>query len=174
LGGILADKTDECEVVQLEDESLYLTMRNYNENYRRAYSLSNDGGLTWSEVAEDPNLIDPICQASIVRFTDTKTYEKNRILFSNPASKKREKLTVRMSYDECKTWSFSKLLNRGPSGYSDLTITPDMNVCCLYERGDRYYFQGITFAKFNLEWLTDSRDFLYSEEDKGLYQSFFF
>jgi sialidase-1 len=32
------------------------------------------------------------------------------LLFSNPASKKREQMTVRLSRDEGKTWSFAKVV----------------------------------------------------------------
>jgi sialidase-1 len=44
------------------------------------------------------------------------------LLFSNPASEtERIELTVRVSYDEGKTWAVAKLLNAGPSGSSCLT-----------------------------------------------------
>jgi len=162
LGGILGEDTNECEVVQTHDGSLYINMRNYKGHNRRAYARSKDGGETWSEVFEDDNLIEPVCQASIVRFTDEDTYQKNRVLFSNPASTKREKMTVRVSYDECQTWAVSKVLNPGQSGYSDLAIASDMTVCCLYERGESNYRETITFAQFNIEWLTDETDYLKS------------
>ena len=52
-------------------------------------------------------------------------YSKNRILFANPAGRRpqghrfiREKLTVRLGYDEGKTWPVAKVLellcSRGP------------------------------------------------------------
>ena len=67
-------------------------------------------------------------------------------------------MTVRVSYDEGKTWPVAKLLNAGPSGYSCLTVLPDMKIGCLYERGDRYSTEKTTFARFSLEWLTDGAD----------------
>jgi len=160
LGGILGEDTNECEVVQTYDGCLYINMRSYKGHNRRAYAWSKDGGITWSDVFEDESLIEPVCQASIVRFTDRDTSDKNRILFSNPASMKREKLTVKISYDECRTWEVFRVLNPGPSGYSDLAIASDMTICCLYERGESDYREGITFAQFNLEWLTESNDYL--------------
>ena len=147
LGGILGEDTNECEVVETRDGSLYINMRSYKGNNRRAYAWSQDGGITWSEVFEDDTLIEPVCQSSIVR------YDENRVLFSNPANTKREKMTVRVSYDECRTWTVSKVLNPGPSGYSDLAIAPDMTICCLYERGESDYRETITFVQFNIEWL---------------------
>jgi len=152
LGGVLGEYTNECEVVQTRDGSLYINMRSYKGNNRRAYAWSKDGGITWSEVFEGDTLIEPVCQASIVR------YDENRVLFSNPASTKREKMTVRVSYDECRTWTVSKVLNPGPSGYSNLAVASDMTICCLYERGESDYRETITFAQFNIEWLTNGAD----------------
>jgi sialidase-1 len=57
-------------------------------------------------------------------------------LFVNPASvKERTKLTVWMSQDDCKTWAVSKMLYEGSSAYSDLAITEDTTVLCLFEAG---------------------------------------
>lgn len=166
LGGVLDDKTNECEAVQTTDHRVYLNMRNYRGNNRRAYAWSEDEGITWSEIKEDESLIEPVCQASVVRFTDEESYEKNRVLFSNPASTKREKMTVRVSCDECQNWAVSKVLHSGPSGYSNLAIAPDMTICCLYEKGETDYRETITLAQFNIEWLTDGADFLKPKEEK--------
>jgi len=160
LGGVLTDKTNECEAVETVDGLVYLNMRSYHGRNRRAYAWSKDGGQTWSEVELDEALVEPVCQASIVRFTDKPRHGRNRVLFCNPASTKREKLTVRLSYDECNTWSAGKVLHEGPSAYSDLCIAPDMSICCLYEQGERDAYERITFAQFSLEWLTDGADHL--------------
>jgi sialidase-1 len=115
--------------------------------------------MTWSPVTSDPALIEPVCQASLIRYTLSPAFTKNRLLFSNPATQdKRIKMTVRLSYDEGRTWPVAKLLNLGPSGYSCLTVLRDMQIGCLYERGDRGSTQEVTFARFSLEWLTDGAD----------------
>jgi len=163
LGESVGPHMNECAVIQTYGGSLYLNMRNYHPNYRyvRAYAWSKDLGVTWSEMKFDSTLIEPICQASIIRFTDKDSHDKNRVLFSNPASQeKRVKMTVCLSYDECQTWSLSKLLYPGPSAYSDLAIALDMTICCLYERGEKNPYEKITFANFNIEWLTDGADHL--------------
>ena len=67
-------------------------------------------------------------------------------------------MTIRLTYDECKTWNRGKLLYEGPSAYSDLAVTNDMTICCLYERGYEHPYERLTFALFNLEWLTDGKD----------------
>jgi len=160
LGGTLAADTDECVAVETADGSLYLNMRSYHGQNRRAYAWSRDGGETWSDVQLDPALIEPVCQGSMVRFTDETTHDKNRVLFSNPASTGRERMTVRISYDECRTWTSGKVLHDGPSAYSDLCIASDMSICCLYERGEEHRYERIAFQRFDLEWLTDGADVL--------------
>ncbi|MCK4977896.1 MAG: exo-alpha-sialidase, partial [Anaerolineales bacterium] len=70
-------------------------------------------------------------------------------------------LTVRLSYDEGKTWPVSKVIDPGPSAYSDLVIQDDMKVGVLYERGNQ---GGISYVNFPLEWLTDVNDKLTLEK----------
>jgi sialidase-1 len=76
------------------------------------------------------------------------------LLFSNPASKKRERMTIRLSRDEGKTWSFAKVLYDGPSAYSCLAVLPDGGIGRLYERGRKHAYETITLVRFSLEWLT--------------------
>lgn len=160
LGGVQEGKTNESTIVELADGALYQNMRNYRGTHRRAFAVSNDKGMTWTPVADDPALIEPVCQASALRLTTVSHGGRNRVLFSNPASEKRELLTVRLSYDECKTWSVAKTLHPGPSAYSDLVALGDGMIGCLYERGTRNPYETITFARFTLDWLTDGKDHL--------------
>lgn len=175
LGGTVGPYMNECTVVQTSDGSLYLNMRNYTPQgagwHVRAYAWSRDGGVTWSGVKFDDTLIEPVCQASVARFTDKDNHDRNRVLFSNPASQvkglmKRAKMTVRLSYDECRSWNVSKLLHPGPSAYSDLAVASDMTICCLYERGEKIPYEKVTFANFNIEWLTDGADHLNLRQGK--------
>jgi sialidase-1 len=163
LGGSTEEKTDEDQIVELTDGSLMLNMRNYQEKGHRALAISKDGGLTWSKVTSDPTLIEPTCEASLIRYTTSPPSAKNRLLFSNPASNDRVRMTVRLSYDEGKTWPVAKLLNAGGSAYSCLTVLPDMQIGCLYERGRHHAAEKVTFARFSLPWLTDGADSLDTE-----------
>jgi len=158
LGGVLGEKTNECTAVETSDGAVYLNMRSYHGRHRRAYAWSRDGGETWSDVKLDDTLVEPVCQASVIRFTDEKRHDRNRVLFSNPADTNRRWMTVRMSYDECRTWTRGKVLHPGPAAYSDLCVLPDMTVCCLYERGVKNAYEKITFAVFGLDWLSDGED----------------
>ena len=126
--------TNETQVVELDDGSLLLNMRGATGDHRKI-ARSADGGVTWSEMTEDPALIEPRCQGSLIVHTDGLHYPKSRLVFLNPASTERNKMTARLSYDEGKTWPISKQLYAGPSAYSSLTVLQDLTIGCLYERG---------------------------------------
>jgi len=154
LGGVLEDKTNECVAVETADGSVYMNMRSYADKHRRAVAWSQDGGLTWSDVALDDTLIEPVCQASAVR-GPAGAGGRSPVFFSNPASEKRVNMVVRASHDECKTWTAGQVLWPGPSAYSDLCTTADGQLCCLYERGDKSAYETITFARFGVEWVEE-------------------
>jgi sialidase-1 len=149
LGGVVGPNCNESQAVELADGSVMLNMRSYQANNRRLVAISKDGGETFTKPAEDKQLVEPVCQASILRLPG----EKAGILFSNPASTKREKLTVRLSLDEGKTWAHAKELHAGPAAYSCLVVLPNGEIGCLYERGDKNAYETITFARFPREWL---------------------
>ena len=120
---------------------------------------STDGGLNWSHEWYDSTRgqDNHNCQGSIHRFTrKDEGYAKNRILVSYPDGNRTD-LKVRMSYDENGSWPVSKIVYYGGAAYSDLTILPDGTIGILFE-ADGY--SRIKFLHFNLEWLTDSTDYL--------------
>jgi sialidase-1 len=156
-GGVAGEDTDECAVVELSDGSLLMNMRSGGDRHRRATSRSRDGGMTWSEMRYDETLVEPPCEASLIRVPGKGAAGRDRLLFSNPAAEKRVSLTVRVSYDAGATWSISKRLHEGPSAYSSLAVLPDATVGCLYERGDSDPYETITFARFNMAWLTGAK-----------------
>jgi len=158
LGGGVGPNCNESQVVELADGSLLLNMRSYQANNRRMISTSRDGGLTWSRPVEDGTLIEPVCQASLLRYDWGDSAQAPLLLFSNPASTRREKMTVRVSYDQGKTWPVAKQLHGGLSAYSCLTVLPDKSIGCLYERGEKSIYERISFAVFPLAWLTNSPD----------------
>jgi len=159
LGGSTPEhQVNECEVVELTGGRLLLNMRNYDRNQRtRQQASSADGGLTWSGQRHVPELIEPICQASIRRVAWPGPDRQSVILFSNPASAKRENLTVRASFDEGETWPVSRQLDSRCAAYSCLAVLPDGVVSILYEAGERSPYENLVFARFPLEWLTGPR-----------------
>jgi len=98
-------------------------------------------------------LPDPGCQGSVVRLTSASSSGKNRVLLTSPANPAaRDHLTVRVSYDECRTWPVSKVLCAGKSAYSDLAVTADGHALCLFEAEN---YGKIVLVRFSVEWLTE-------------------
>jgi sialidase-1 len=155
LGGVTEAAMDECEVVELADRSLLLCMRNYCAKNRRAFATSSDAGRSWSSAVHHEQVFCPTCQASIQRYSPPPVGGKTRLLYSGPGGPGRKNMTVRLSYDEGKTWPLARVLYAGSAAYSDLVVLPDGRIGCLYER-DQY--RKITFACFTLGWLTDGKD----------------
>lgn len=151
-GGPEHDKCNECEVVELAAGKLLLNMRSHDRSVKaRQISRSEDGGKSWSKAVSDETLIEPICQGSLRRHRWPTRDEAGVLLFSNPASTRiRERLTIRASTDDGKTWPASKVLCEGSSAYSCLCMLDDGSVGCLYERDN---YARIVFAKFPLEWV---------------------
>jgi sialidase-1 len=156
IGGIVGPHCNECQAVELADGSVMLNIRSYQGNKRRLVAISKDGGETFSKPVPDDALVEPVCQASIVRYGEGGT-GSGALLFSNPASTKREKMTVRMSLDDGRSWPYAKELHPGPSGYSCLAVLPDAQFACLYERGTRNYHQEIVLAKYRSDALARER-----------------
>ena len=127
-----------------------------NEEGHRFIHTSTDEGKTWT-TKPDKNLIDPGCNASIIRYTSIDDgYNKNRLLFSNAKTTKgRTNLTVRVSYDEGATWTNGKTVYEGPSAYSSLTVLKNGDIGVFFEKDD--YTENV-YAHFSLKWLTDNKD----------------
>jgi sialidase-1 len=157
LGGVIRPAVNECQAVELIDGTLLINMRNYDRSQTaRALATSTDGGITWSTVRHDPALIEPICQASFLRYTIRPQDDRNRLLFSNPAHAqpgKRRDMTVRMSEDEGATWPVSRVLWPGPAAYSCLAVVPGGSIACLFEAGEKSPYERIVLACFDRNWL---------------------
>ena len=149
----------EPTVAELADGLLLMNCRNNSRRRpltcRRA-TRSSDGGRTWADTVDVSELVSPNCQASILRHSFPTHGGRSRILFANPASKRgRKNGTVRLSYDEGKTWPVSKVIHAGGYAYCSLAALPDGTIGLLYE-ADGY--RRIVFARFTLAWLTDGKD----------------
>lgn len=148
--GQLTDPSmNECEVVELADGGLLLSMRNYEGKNRRALARSNDAGASWGRCELHPDLFCPTCQASLHRLS----WEPNRILYSGPGGPGRNNLTIRLSRDEGRSWPVARVLQEGPSAYSDLAVLADGAIGCLYETGAKHPYESIVFARFSPRWI---------------------
>lgn len=144
---------DESKVVELPDGTLMVNSR--IGPGKRFVHRSSDGGRTWDSVS-DFSLPDPRCNACLIQYTAKRDgYAKDRLLFVNAASNSaRENLAVRISYDGGWAWSDGKVIDPGPSAYSEITVLKDGSFGVLYEPG----YKEVRFVRFTLEELTDGED----------------
>jgi len=161
IGAIAEPGTNESQIVELADGRLLHNMRNHPPttppNHRRV-GISADGGRTYQgSIREDRTLIEPPAQASILRYSTSQTGGRNRLLFANPASVRRERMTVRLSYDEGQSWIASRVVHEGHAAYSSLVVLPDGRIGLLYERGETSAYERLTFATFPLDWLESAQ-----------------
>ena len=146
---------NEAQLVELKDGRVRFNVRRWAGRAVRKSCVSEDGGVTWSKIEDVPELADPGCMGSVLRYTDPADGDKSRILFSGPQSTKRENGTVFLSYDEGGTWPVKRVLCTEKFAYSCLTALPDGTIGCLYEAGGT---SRIVFARFTLDWLTEGKD----------------
>lgn len=144
IGGVLAEGTNESTVAELPDGRVYLNARQRLDRGQRAYAYSEDAGATFGSTAFHPTLVEPVCQGSVVAHPDGRL-----LLFANPASTRRERLTVRASADDGASWNAGVVLWPGPAAYSDLAVAGD-TVWCLYECGDDRPYEALRLARFEL------------------------
>ena len=172
--GVAVRYPSETVAVELADGSVLFNLRSESMNNRRLIATSPDGATDWQYRGFDPVVNEPVCMGSLIRHSWPADVEPGRILFANPDTldkemrrvidpelKKqphcdRKNLTVRLSEDDCATWSHSRVLEPGPAGYSDLAVLPDGTILCLYEcdivtriHDDRY----LRLARFDLDWV---------------------
>ncbi len=160
IGRKSADKCgiNEVSVVETDEGGLFVVSRAWGGNKRRI-AYSEDGGESWSPVTAHEELPSPNVQNGMVRYSfakDKKLGGKSRIIFTSPVNGRSDG-TVKMSYDNGKTWPVSKLLIPGPFAYSTLTPVEPGVMGCLYEvNADP--MKIIRFTTFSIDWLTDGED----------------
>ena len=128
---------------------------NYRKNTlatgKRHFARSTDYGETFCEHGQHEEVPDSNLHAGLIRYRRNEEETEDILLFSNPSSAK--DMTIRMSHDEGRNWDFSRRVERGLSRYSDLAVTPDGTILCLYTNGIVRDREKISVARFNLEWL---------------------
>jgi len=140
--------TEEAMVAELADQRVFMTLRSLHGRHERGHAWSDDHGDSWSRIEFDPSLPEPPAHGSVLKLTGA---DRDRLLLVNPASATdRVRLTARISQDDGKTWPISKVLYAGSSAYSDLAVTNDGTILCLFE-ADRY--SRLMLARFDLDWL---------------------
>lgn len=112
-----------------------------------------------AQVTFDRALNECPCQASIIRFGSAEADGRSRIIFAIPDNVgeefgvERTNITVRISYDEARTWPVKKRVHAGPSSYSGLARLPEGDVRLVFEGGETHRREWIRFVRLPLAWL---------------------
>ena len=136
VGGVLPPGSDEVTIAETGTGGVYTNYRKNKpyDNDWRWHVWSTDGGESFSTGDSQPQeLTTPICHAGLVEYPTSTASLESTLLFSHPAASSRRRLTVQVSCDDGKTWTTKKLIEQGPSAYSDLAVTADGSILCLYE-----------------------------------------
>ena len=166
-GGIAMQDAGEPNIAELADGRVLLTARNGDARSRRVSAVSPDGATGWSAPRFIDELYEPGCMAGMVSHPGTGSLKEPSLLFSNAqtterAHSDRRNLTIHLSRDGGETWPVSRVLESGPSAYSDLAVLPDGNVLCFFEDGSGppvrkrkrdWAYTRLTVARFNPDWL---------------------
>ena len=146
----IGPKCNESQVTELSDGTLIMNMRSYHGKHARALSYSKDGGNTWSEVSHDFQLVESVCQASLLNFGP---YKGNNLhLFLNPAVPVgRSHLTLKASFDDCVNWNTDKLLYPGKAAYSSMARLANGKIGIFFEHGSQTPYEKMTFMAFEVE-----------------------
>lgn len=151
--GLNIPGSNESMATELSEGRLMINSRNQKGDIRaRIIGISSNGGQTWDTSYFDKNLPDPVCQASIL--TIEKKKGKNTLAFCNAADEKlRDNLTLRISFDDGKTWKKNFLLdkntttyenkNKDYTAYSDIVKLNEKAIGVLYEKEN---YSQIVFA----------------------------
>jgi sialidase-1 len=142
---VVGPRTNESTVVETSDGRLVMNMRSYENLNRRAVAWTDDKGGTWSKTWLDPDLVEPRCQASLLRIDR----EGGPLyLFSNPDAASRSRMTITWSTDEMEAWGGRHLAYEGFSAYSDMVDLGEDTVGLYFERDN---YDRITFQRIALE-----------------------
>lgn len=137
--------SNESMAAELSGSRLMMNSRNQRGDVRaRIVSISSNGGASWDTTYIDRNLIDPVCQGSILNIGKKKG--KHILAFCNAADvKERNNLTLRISFDDGNTWVKSIPIYKGLTtpqqssdyaAYSDLVKMNSKNVGVFFEKDD--------------------------------------
>lgn len=146
--GAVADGGNETTVAELRGGAIAVNTRwqQGEGRFARHTAVSHDGGESMSPMRRDTTLVEPVCQGSLLAHS-LRGGAARRIYFCNPASRRRERLTLRRSDDGGTTWSAGVVLATGPAAYSDMTMLRGGYVGVLYETGDNSPYERIVFER---------------------------
>lgn len=149
-GGVVEPGTSEGTLCERSDGSIYYNSRAYfGDGFRRS-ALSFDGGETFTAACVQRDLIEPCCNAAVVRGS----YRGKPVLFfSNPAStRERVDMTVYYSLDDGASWKRGLTIDHRPAAYSSMCFDEKHgSLFLLYECGETDSVGEIDVAELSPE-----------------------
>ena len=143
---------DESKIVELNDGSWLVNSRVNNKGIRYSH-ISKDQGKSWTTKPES-KLIDPGCNASLVKYDYGNYINSDLLLLSNINNQsKRKEIVVRHSLNGGVTWSEPKTIYAGSAAYSSMTVLNNGEIGLLFEMDS--YSKNV-FTKFSLDWLMNN------------------
>ena len=185
--GIRITNPSETVAVQKNDRTVMFNIRTESSPNRRLIVTSDNGVFKFQINRFDDYLLESVCMGSLLRYKNHDENKKDYLIFINPnnlqkthegelisdpvpgSSRDRKRLTVKLSRDDGETWSFGRVIEEGPSGYSDIAQSSKGDIFCLYEFGSKNeflddvegsylvsknQFTSVRFCKFNFNWIT--------------------
>jgi sialidase-1 len=146
---------DESKVVERSDGSWMVNCRLNKKGYRQIY-ISEDEGKTWT-THPDYNLVDPGCNAGIIRWdTNDSAIPKGILLFVNAFDPhNRKNLTLSISKDDGKTWSAQKTIYQGPAAYATVTLLENADLGIVFEKDNYTQNSFVRISKGQIHDLLD-------------------
>lgn len=138
--------TTESQVVELQDGTLALFMRNHNKKRRILRAISTDGGASWQRPEFIEDLPHCICQITAIGFE----YEGKFMIACINASdtKKRINGKIKISLDNGKTFPYSHTIAEGEFVYSSAVYLGNGEIAILYEDSTKH--EDIKFTIINV------------------------
>jgi hypothetical protein len=147
---------DEPTAVELSDGAIFMLMR--TTTGRMAVSVSHDEGRTWSKPRASP-LVSYDAPAVLRRLSWNPS--KTIVLWNNSPTQ-RQPLNVAISYDDCKSWTFSRTVADVEASapdvtgyprqvsYPSATVLSDGTIVAVWQAN---HLGQIQYARFNEAWI---------------------
>lgn len=172
--------TGEAALAELSDGRILYNSREHMSRGNRYLAWSHDGGELWISPYCSPELPDgaqgtsygcmggmirlPVAGRDILLYSnlDTGAGEMPKLVGASTA-KGRERITVWASFNGGRTWPVKRLVDAGPSAYSNLGVgrtgTPSQGrIYLIYEGSPAGPHEGVQVVSFNLGWLLAGRN----------------
>ena len=152
----IAGGYNECSISICANGNLSLYARPPSNGVNMALLTSDDDGTTWTFVK---GILSTAASKQHGRTYTKSPYTHRTLMAFTNTTGDRDEVSVIISYDGGYTWSYSKQIDSGTwCAYPAIAYTQNYSILCAYR--ERNGNRAIYLARFNLEWLTDSNDYI--------------